>query len=526
MNQYMGGPADRAWLEGESALQRKDYQQARASYLDALALDPRHVPALLGLSSSLTRLGEHAAAHASTMSAYACRPEHPALLFGLAQQLRYFHEFEALVACLHNSRFSIVAPELVVAKAAVMLSSVGAHDEAVALVEAALKRDPKHAPSLYVRGNLHLFEGRQDDAERCYEAALSSDPRLYQAAWMEASVRTQTETSNHVSRFKHDLRQAQPNGEGEAYLAFGLHKELHDLGRYDEAWEALARGCRVKRGLHDYKFKDDAAVAEAMQIRCSASFLAAESKVRQTHIPIFIVGMHRSGTTLLERILARHSMVADAGETASFEAAMQLATDHAAIARPDLVQVERAGTLDFDLVAQRYAHSARWLSRGKPFFTEKLPMNFWYAGFIAKAMPQAKILHLCRDPMDTCFSNFRTLFSGVALYSYDQLELSSFYLLYQRLMAHWRHVMPGRILDVEYDELVVDPERVAAQIASYCGIEFEPSMVDSGQASSRAATASAVLARQGIRQDRGRNWRPYEQYLQPLRQALTPAYAM
>lgn len=520
----MGTPADQAWLAGESALKSRDNAQARDHYRRALALEPRHVPSLLGLSTAQMRLSDHRAAHAATMAADACRPTHPALVFGLAQQLRYFHEYEALEACLRTPGFAANAPVLIVAKGAVMLSSIGAHAAAVALADAAIEREPDSAASLYVRGNLHLFEGQSGDAERCYEAALAADPRLYQAAWMEASTRTQTAGSNHVERLRRQLAQAQPGGEGENYLAFGLHKELHDLGRHEEAWEALERGCRSRRAMHRYSLAEDAAVVDAMSALCTPAFVAAHSSVPQERVPIFIVGMHRSGTTLMERILARHSQVGDAGETYAFEAALQMATNHASMAKPDLVQVERAASADFDFLAERYARSARWLAKGKPWFTEKLPMNFWYAGLIAKAIPQARILHLARDPMDTCFSNLRTLFSGVALYSYDQAELGGFYLQYRRMMAHWRETLPEHVLDVSYDELVADPETSAKKIAAFCGLEFEPGMVDANLSSSRAATASAVLAREGIRKDRGRHWLPYERHLGVLRATLVPAY--
>ncbi len=179
---------------------------------------------------------------------------------------------------------------------------------------------------------------------------------------------------------------------------------------------------------------------------------------------------------------------------------------------------------DFDRIAQGYVRSARWLSRGNPFFTEKLPQNFFNVGFIAKAMPQARFLHLVRDPMDTCFSNLRTLFSGAALYSYDQAELGGFFLQYQRMMQHWRRVLPGRVLDISYDELVSDPITMAERVAAHCGIGFEPAMVDIGRASGSMATPSATVARQGFRKDRGRAWQPYENHLEKLKAVLAPAY--
>src|SRR5690606_4037763 len=141
--------------------------------------------------------------------------------------------------------------------------------------------------------------------------------------------------------------------------------------------------------------------------------------LEQPHVPVFIVGMHRSGTTLLERMLAGHSQVGDAGETSAFHAQLELALDRAAPSGMDASFAELVRGADFDAIARGYAASARWLSRGNRLFTEKLPQNFFNAGFIAKAMPQARFLHLVRDPVDTCFSNLRTLFSGAALYSYD-----------------------------------------------------------------------------------------------------------
>ena len=516
--------AHQQWLAGEDASSRKEWALARNAYRRALEIEPGHVPSLLGLTSTFNRLGEHRKAHEAAIAAYACRPQHPALIFGLAQHLRYFHEFESLVTCLAQPRFAAEAPVLILAKAVVMLSSIGAHAAAIEMAQHALRREPTHAPSLYVRGNLNFFDGQLDDAERCYEAALHLDPQLLQTSWMLASVRTQSTTSNHVERLRRQLASVQPGGEGESYIAYALHKELHDLGLHDEAWEALTRGCKVKRKHVNYSIKDDVNLVEAIQRHCTADFVRESSTIQQSAIPIFIVGMHRSGTTLLERMLAGHSQVGDAGETSAFEAQMQLATDHVAHAKPDLELVRRADFADYDAVARGYANSARWLSRDKPFFTEKLPMNFWNVGYIAKALPQARILHLVRDPMDTCFSNLRTLFSGVATYSYDQTELGMFYLQYRRMMAYWHQVMPGRVLDVAYDELVGDPVTAAARVIAYCGLDYQASIVDVTRPAGRVATASAGLARLGIRKDRGQQWRPYEQHLQPLRNALAQLY--
>jgi tetratricopeptide (TPR) repeat protein len=514
------------WLAAEAAADRKNWTEAEAGYRRALAVDAGHVPSLIGLSTMLSRGGAHREAHAAIMTAVAQAPQDPPLLYAIGQRLRYFHEFEALERCLSHPRLAAEAPPTVLAKAVVMLSSIGANDAATRLADAALRRDPRHAATLYVRGNLHQFDGEADAAERCYEAALQSDPRLYQSSWMLASVRTQTAESNHVKRLRRQLKECTPGRESEAYLSYGLHKELHDLGDHEGAWQALERGCRVKRKLSDYREDAVEALLQTMIATCMPAFLEQRSAVMQAHVPIFIVGMHRSGTTLLERIMAGHPDVGDAGETRAFDAQLELAADYSIGQGVDAGMVRQAKTVDFDAIARGYAGHAPWLSRGKPFFTEKLPMNFWNVGFIAKALPQARVLHLVRDPMDTCFSNLRTLFAGVATYSYMQEELARFYLRYRRMMDHWREVLPGFVLDVHYDQLVSDPERVVEQVTAHCGLQQQPGLVDEvARPGGRVATASAATARQGILRNRGQLWRNYERQLTPMQRILAPLYS-
>lgn len=516
--------AHASWLAGEQAMDRRDFGTAERSYRKALAAEPGHVPALIGLSTVLTRLGRHRESHEAAIAAFDNRSPVPPLLYATAQRLRYFHEFERLVECLSSPAFATGAPPDIIAKAAVMLSSIGAHDEATALVEAGLRRGPTDAACLHVRGNFHLFRGEAEKAEACYQASLRSDPLLFQNTLMLAGTRPATEADNRVESIRQQLTRARPGGNGEVYLSFALHKQLHELRRYDEAWQALARGCAAKRRQVQYSLADDVRLVDRLVDVCDAGFVAGTSGVEQPIVPIFIVGMHRSGTTLLERMLSGHSLIGDAGETSAFHAEMELAVDRAAPAGPDAAFVEAARRADFDAVARGYARRARWLSRGNPYFTEKLPQNFLNVGFIAKAMPQAKFLHLVRDPMDTCFSNLRQLFSGAALYSYDQDELGGFYLQYRRAMAHWRQVLPGRVLDISYDALIEDPMAMAQRVAEHCGLAFEDSMVDIGRASGTVSTPSATTARQGFRKDRGQVWRNYEAHLGRLQARLAPAY--
>ena len=518
--------ANEIWFSAEQASDRKDFVRAEELYRKALTVDSHHVPSLIGLSACLSRRGAHCEAHEAVMNAYAQRTTVAPVLYALAQRLRHFREFEAVIGCLTTPRFIIDAPPLILAKATVMLSSVGAHKDAELLANAAVKRDPKNAAALHVRGNSHFFEGDFDLAEVDYEASLRADPGLYQNSWMLASTRKQTQENNHIARIEKQLLAVKPNSMNEVYLRFALHKELHDLERFDEAWAALEQGCTAKRKLLQYDLARDTMLFDRMAEVCNTQFLETTSPKKQTHTPIFIVGMHRSGTTLLERMLAGHSLIGDAGETLSFHAELELAVNSSTPEGLHAEFVSKLADADYDRIADGYSRRAGWLSRGKPYFTEKLPTNFLLIGFIAKAIPQARFLHLVRDPMDTCFSNLRTLFSGAAPYSYEQSELGGFFLLYRRLMTHWHTVLPGRVLDVNYDELVNDPQTMAERVAAHCGVQFEAGMVDITRSTGTIATPSATLVRQGFRRDRGQVWKPYAEHLKPLQAALAPLYSV
>lgn len=516
--------ANQLWLAAEAAFDRRDWASSRAGYEQALAAESAHVPSLIGLSTLLSRVGEHRASHELAMRAWVLRPRDPALIFGLAQRLHFFSEFDALEACLSHPSFAQQAPAQAVARATVMLSSIGAHKAAVALADAAGTRYPNDAALLFVRGNLQFFSGSTGEADRCYEASLAADPRMYQNTWMQAALRTQTTDNHHVARLRGQLQAATPGQAGEAYLQYALHKELHDLGDYEGAWRALERGNLIKRQMSQYTHANTLRHLEEMRRIATPTFLATSSRDIATATPIFIVGMHRSGTTLLERMLAGHSAIGDAGETSAFDAQLNLAADRSPALQLDAALPAALQSADFDAIASGYERHVPWLSRGKPFFTEKLPTNFWNVGFIAKALPNAKVLHLMRDPLDTCFSNLRTFFSGAAAYSYVQEELGAFYLAYRQMMEHWRSVLPGMVLDVDYHALVEDPEAIARQVACHCGLDYENSMVHVTRTEGRVATASAYLARQGVRKDRGGAWANYRKHLGPLQEVLAPLY--
>ncbi len=230
--------------------------------------------------------------------------------------------------------------------------------------------------------------------------------------------------------------------------------------------------------------------------------------------------MHRSGTTLLEQLLDASPQVRAVGELYDFTSAMRFATDHHCKGVIDNTIVARSGSVDFSEVGRRYLDGMAWRLGEEPYFTDKLPSNFLNIGFISRALPQAKILHMVRDPMETCFSNLRELFSEANPYSYDQHELADYFIQYRRLMAHWHRAYPGRILDVSYEQLTANPASEMQRVADFCGIDFIDAMTDTRSSKRAVATASAVQVREGVIKRKFAKWVPYAQHLQPLRDAL------
>lgn len=508
----------RLWSKGESHAAAKRWDAARACFEAVLADDPENAAALLQLSYLCSLQGRYRKAREYALAAHGLKPQEPATVIELALRLRTFNE-AAVVREIVDGLASLdkvpVRELLALASAA---SNLNEQTLALGLADAAVRSDPASAPALSARGQLLGYFGRFDEAEEDLEGSIARAPALAQPHWLLARLRRQTSERNHVARLRQRLGTVRRGTEGEALLAFALHKELDDLGAHPEAWEALARGCAAKRSRLDAERTRE--LFDRLIETCDEEFLSRTPVTVDGATPIFIVGMHRSGTTLLERILAGHSQVVDAGELYDFTAQMRYATDHHCRGVIDSTIVARAPDVDFAAVGAGYLEKTQWRTNGRPFFTDKLPSNFLNLGFIHRALPQAKILHMVRDPMDTCFSNLRELFSDACAYSYDQLELADYYAEYRRLMAHWHTPLPGRILDVRYEDLVHDTEAATRRIMAFCGLPFETNAIRIENSRQAVATASSPQIHAGLLADRFGAWRPYAEALRPLEERL------
>ncbi len=519
-----GGPASaptqigQLRAQGEALAAERRFDEAIACFQRVLALAPRDASALLQLSYLHSLAGRYREAHRHALLAHAAAPKQPEQIAELVSRLRTFNEPRAILENVRRlgplSRVSI--PLLL--QFAQRLSFINLQTEALRFLDEARRADPEFPPTLSARGQVLTYLGRLDEAERELLACTTRAPAFAQPHWLLSRLRTWSTERNHVAALRRELQRPGRKPDDQVLLNYALHKELDDIGDHAGAWPPLAEACRLRRAAIRYDTGESRALVDALVAAPLAPAPAAPAPDAGEGglVPVFIVGMHRSGTTLLEQMLARHSAVRDMGELYDFTVQMRQASDHHCRGVIDPELVRRSAGVDFAAVGRGYLEGVAWRSEGRRFVVDKLPSNFLNLGFILAALPQARVLHMVRDPMETCFSNLRELFSDANPYSYDQLELAEYFGQYRRLMVHWRARFPGRIHEVRYDALVGDSEATLRGVAGYCGFGFEPDMLHPGEGGGAVATASAVQVRGGVRRPALAKWRPYAEHLRPL----------
>lgn len=513
-------PDPTVWQQAEFHASRKEWPQARACFNTLLARSPEDPKVLVQLSYIESLAGHYRAARDYAIRANRAKPRDPAIIRELVARLRTFNEAQALHECVERLMPLDRIPIPLLLACAAQYSYLNEQERALVLLDEARRADPAYPATLLARAQVLTYLGRFDQAEADILTCLRRAPELAQGWWLLSRLRKQTPDSNHVAAIRTQLQRPGRKPADIALLAYALHKELDDLGQHADAWIALEQGCRAKRAILDYRAEDSRALVSSL-IGMPVPEQPPAPLERSERVPIFIVGMHRSGTTLLEQLLDGHSDVRGVGELYDFTSQMRHATDHHCRGVIDARLVQRAtGIDDYGAIGAGYIESMEWRLGPERFFTDKLPSNFLNIGFICQALPQARVLHMTRDPVETCFSNLRELFSDACAYSYDQEELADYHRHYRRLMAHWHRSYPGRILDITYEGLTSDPESVLRGVAAFCGFEYEPGMLDLQRRARGIATASAVQVRDSIQKRSEPKWAPYRRQLQPLLQGL------
>ncbi len=475
------------------------------------------------LIAACLRSNRYARARELTRAAAMLAPAQPAELVELARRLLYFNlagDLRALVQRLLARPSWSAAAE---ADVAALLSMAGEQDLARQLLDRAMAIAGASASTLYNRSQMHLYSGRLDAAEADLRQCLRADPGQARAHWALSKLPATLLNDEDLAATRAALARAAPGSAEAVFLHFALFNRFDRRGEISQAWQALELGCRAKRALLRYEPARSRDLYQALGQwpgAGEADALAAPA-VPGRPTPIFIVGMHRSGTTLLERVLGNHGQVAEGGELYDFPAQLRLAWGRHFEGPCDPNLVAAVKGFDFAAIGAGYLEQVAWRAGGRAFLVDKLPSQFLNIGFLRRALPAAKIIHMQRDPMDTCFSNLKELFSNACPYSYEQNELADYYAGYRGLMQHWRQTQPGFVLDVRYEDLARDPRREAERILAFCGLPWDEACLDIGGNTRAVNTASSAQVREPIHQRSIQAWRRYEAQLQPLAARLS-----
>ncbi|KFN46221.1 hypothetical protein N790_02135 [Arenimonas malthae CC-JY-1] len=515
---------DALWRQGNTEAARRNWPAAAACFRAHAERWPEQAAAWIALAKAEGLAGHPRRERAASERALACAtPEWPQAL-ALARQLQSQHEVRALEALATRLwPHAGDAPEESLVELADLLGQADAHAAALPWLDAALARDATRAPPWYLRGTTRLFLGDFAGARADLEQAVALAPHFAHAHWRLSELRAHDRAGApaRITRLRANRDQVAPGSEHDIHLSFALHAELHDLGRHDEAWAALERGCTAKRARLRYDAAADQRLFEALPRLCDARFVHGPGHAGEGEpVPVFIVGLFRAGSTVLERLLAGHSQLADGGESRQFSASLRVAADYRPAGLLDEELLQRAAGLDFAALGADFMARSAWRARGRAGWTEKLPSNLLNAGLIARALPRARFIHVHRPAMDACFSNLRQLYGEICRYSYEQRELAAYWRGQHALAAHWRSVLGERWLDLAHADLLRDPEGQLRRVLAHLGLDYEPGMLDLATRGGAVSTASASQVRGGLRPPSPPDWLPYRAALAPLAGAL------
>ena len=393
------------------------------------------------------------------------------------------------------------------------------HQQAAECYERAVELEPENAKHHFSLAATYRFLGRLEDAETACDRAVALDPKEYEAYLIRADLRTQTAAKNHVEAMESVLADGADHYMGEVMLCHALAKECEDIGLYQKSFKYLSRGAALRKEHLSYEVSRDLRIIDRLiETFTEERIQSAASEACTSSEPIFVIGMPRTGTTLVERIIGSHSDVESAGELPNFSQVMTRMVHEQAAGGEGSPEEMIAASLELDIrqLGESYIESTRGLTGETAYFIDKLPFNYLNVALIRLALPNARIVHVTRDPMDTCYAVFKTLFQRAYPFSYDLHDLGRYFAAYQRLMNHWYKLFPGSMLTIAYEDLVENTQSESKRLLDHCGLTWQDQVSEFHQSEAPSMTASASQVRQPVYRSSVGKWRNYERQLSPL----------
>jgi tetratricopeptide (TPR) repeat protein len=369
-------------------------------------------------------------------------------------------------------------------------------------------------------GDAHRMQGNRRAAMDAYQSAIKVNPKCVKSYRFLAVVRKFSKKDPYLAGMASLLDHGDLNSSDRVLLNFSLGKAYEDLKQYETAFAYIAEGNRLQRARFSYDpTNNENLFANIKKAFCGPFGATRQHGKQDDPRPIFILGMPRSGTSLVEQILASHPDVYGAGELTTLD---QVITTYAkkVFNQPYPQFVSHLTDRDCRNMGTAYIQMIRNHDRHQAFVTDKMPHNFLFVGMIAMILPHARIVHCVRHPMDTCLSIFKNHFSRQHAYAYDQRELGHYYRLYKDLMDHWREVMPNVVHDIHYEKLVREPEKQVRRLLSVCQLRWHDQCLAFHRSQRPVLTASTSQARRPLYRDSVALWEKYAQQLGPLKKEI------
>ena len=507
---------------GNVLVDRNRLAEATRAYQDALAHAPGDPRVLNNLGNVFHLRGKSKEAVSLLYTALETDPDYLDALNNLGNALSSLGRFNEATAVYHKAiQLAPNFAQLHLNLGRTLMDS-GKLEFAIDSFTQAITLDPNYAQAYYSRGNAFQDLGQFTDATESYQQALQINPSASIVHLALSGLKKYEDTDPHIAVMQNLLgtyRQDDPN---RAMLCFALAKAYDDLREVDRSFHYLSEGNRLRSKQLDYDLENDRALVSTIEglFGLSSSNFNSASDSDLPNIPIFVVGMPRSGTSLVEQILASHGHVYGAGELDTVNRSLrssirQGSTQNEAKLEEDILE------MSVEQLRRTYFETLSTLNVPERYVVDKMPLNLLWVGFILKALPEAKIVHMKRCPRATCWSIYKQHFSTNELgFAYRLADIAGFYNLYSSLMRFWHARYPGRIYTLEYEELTESQEHETENLLEFCGLEWDPNCLSFHNTKRPVTTASAVQVRQKLYRGSSEKWKNYEKYLDPLLNTL------
>lgn len=445
-------------------------------------------------------------------------PKHPAALLLLGEALLRAGRIQAALECIRKLEKERKFDPAILTQVGFAYTRTNHHEDAVRCYERVRVLRPADLQVVHNLAGAYIALGKIEKAEKLFDDLLRKFPHEYDAYYNRSQLRKQTSESNHVEQMEALLAELPPKSLAEPVICYSLAKELEDLKEYKKSFLYLKRGADAYAAHSDYRVEQDTVMMDEIKQKFDQAFFANPPKGFADQSPVFVLGMARSGTTLVDRILSSHSCVESVGE--SYEFTRAIARHSGREGMMDFIDIAKTGNIDWSSAGRDVWAALSGLAPGCPHPLDKTPKNFYYLGLILTALPNAKIVHLRRNAIDNCYAVYKVLFRQGYPFSYNLENMGRAYLAYRDLMEHWRKVLPGRFLDVNYEDVVSQQEEQTKRVVEFCGLPWEEACLSFEKNASPSLTASAAQVRQPIYKTSVALWRHYEDELQPLIRVL------